>query len=156
MFCLTSQSVSTGYPLHRSALTSLSTGCLAFGNLVSGLQNLCLSSGQESTTCAFHRDKKVQLVPFIGTRKYNLCLSSGQESTTCAFHRDKKVQLVPFIGTRKYNLCLSSGQESTSCHNIQRYKLHRDKKVHLVITYNVISYIVANFRHGIDPTQMIL
>ena len=78
--------------LHRSALTSLSTGCLAFGNLASGLQNLCLSSGQESTTC----------------------------------------------------------------HNIQRYKLHRDKKVHLVTTYNVISYIVANFRHGIDPTQIIL
>ena len=35
--------------LHRSALTSLSTGCLAFGNLASGSQNLCLSQQQEST-----------------------------------------------------------------------------------------------------------
>ena len=37
--------------LHRSALTSLSTGCLAFGNLASGSQNLCLSQQQESTLC---------------------------------------------------------------------------------------------------------
>ena len=37
--------------LHRSASTSLSTGCLAFGNLASGSQNLCLSYQQESTLC---------------------------------------------------------------------------------------------------------
>ena len=37
--------------LHRSALTSLSKGCPAFGNLASGSQNLCLSYQQESTLC---------------------------------------------------------------------------------------------------------
>ena len=37
--------------LHRSALTSLSTGCLAFVNLASDSQNLCLSQRQESTRC---------------------------------------------------------------------------------------------------------